>query len=263
MVHSPLINVMVKAARKAARPLRRDFGEVENLQVSRKGPADFVTRADERTEDILREELKKARPRFGFVLEEGKDEAGDGEHAWIIDPVDGTTNFIHGIPHFAMSIALRKGREIMAGVIYNPVTDELFHAERGRGAFLNDRRIRVSARRALHDAVIVNGCPHRGRSDLARFRVELAAVQEQVAGLRRFGAASLDFAWVAAGRFDGFWERGLPVWDIAAGVLMVREAGGRGEDLDNGPDVLKTGNVLAAAEGIFPALAKTLRSAGK
>jgi len=263
MAYSPLINVMVRAARKAARPLCRDFGEVENLQVSRKGPADFVTRADKRTEEILREELHKARPAFGFILEEGTDERGDGEHYWIIDPVDGTTNFIHGIPHFAMSIALKKGPDLIAGVIYNPISDELFHAERGRGAFLNNRRIRCSARKGLSEAVIVNGCPHRGRSDLALFRRELAVVQEQVAGLRRYGAASLDFAWVAAGRFDGFWERGLRVWDIAAGVLMVREAGGRVEDLDNGPDVLKTGNVLAAAEGIFPALAKTLRSAGK
>ncbi len=261
MSQSALINVMVKAARKAARPLRRDFGEVENLQVSRKGPADFVTRADRRTEEILREELHRARPAFGFILEEGEDEAGDGEHFWIIDPVDGTTNFIHGIPHFAMSIALRKGRDLVAGLIYNPVTDELFHAERGRGAFLNNRRIRCSARKGLSEAVIVNGCPHRGRADLAQFRKELAVVQEQVAGLRRFGAASLDFAWVAAGRFDGFWERGLKIWDIAAGVLMVREAGGRVEDLDGGPDVLATGNVLAAADGVFPMLATVLRAA--
>ena len=261
MAYSALINVMVKAARKAARPLRRDFGEVENLQVSRKGPADFVTRADRRTEEILREELRHARPAFGFILEEGEDERGDGEHHWIIDPVDGTTNFIHGIPHFAMSIALKKGDDLVAGVVYNPVTDELFHAERGRGAFLNNRRIRCSARKGLSEAVIVNGCPHRGRADLAQFRKELAVVQEQVAGLRRFGAASLDFAWVAAGRFDGFWERGLKIWDIAAGVLMVREAGGRVEDLDGGPDVLATGNVLAAADGVFPMLATVLRAA--
>jgi len=260
MVQSALLNVMVKAARKAARPLRRDFGEVENLQVSRKGPADFVTRADRRTEDILREELHRARPAFGFILEEGKDEAGDGEHAWIIDPVDGTTNFIHGIPHFAMSIALRKGDALVAGLIYNPVTDELFHAERGRGAFLNNRRIRTSARKGLAEAVIVNGCPHRGRADLARFRRELAVVSEQVSGLRRFGAASLDFAWLAAGRFDGYWERGLKIWDIAAGVLMVREAGGRVEDLDGGADVLETCNVLAAADGVFPMLSTVLRA---
>ncbi len=260
MIHSALLNVMIKAAQRAARHLRRDFGEVENLQVSRKGPADFVTRADRRTEEILHEELKKARPGYGFILEEGEDEAGDGEHAWIIDPIDGTTNFIHGIPHFAMSIALKRGREIVAGLVYNPISDEMFVAEKGRGAFLNNRRIRCSARRGLRDAVIVNGCPHRGRADLARFRRELAVVQEQVAGLRRFGAASLDFAWVAAGRFDGFWERGLKIWDIAAGVLLVREAGGRVEDLDGGPDVLKTGNILAAAPEVFPELAIILRA---
>ncbi len=262
MVNSALVNVMVKAARKAARPLRRDFGEVENLQVSRKGPADFVTRADRRTEDILRGELHHARPAFGFILEEGEDESGDGEHFWIIDPVDGTTNFIHGIPHFAMSIALKKGDDLIAGLIYNPVTDDMFIAERGRGAFLNNRRLRASARKGLSEAVIVNGCPHRGRADLAQFRKELAVVSAQVAGLRRFGAASLDFAWLAAGRFDGYWERGLKIWDIAAGVLMVREAGGRVEDLDNsGADVLKTCNVLAAADGVFPMLATVLRAA--
>ena len=260
MVNSALMNVMVKAARKAARPLRRDFGEVENLQVSRKGPGDFVTRADRRTEETLREELHRARPGFGFILEEGEDETGDGEHVWIIDPVDGTTNFIHGIPHFAISIALRKGEDLVAGLIYNPITDDLFFAERGRGAFLNNKRLRTSARKGLSEAVIVNGCPHMERADLAQFRKELAAVSGQVAGLRRFGAASLDFAWLAAGRFDGYWERGLKIWDIAAGVLMVREAGGRVEDLDGGPDVLKTGNVLAGADGVFPMLATILRA---
>ena len=262
MVNSALINVMVKAARKAARPLRRDFNEVENLQVSRKGPGDFVTRADKRTEETLREELHRARPDFGFILEEGEDEAGDGEHVWIIDPVDGTTNFIHGIPHFAMSIALKKGNDLIAGLIYNPITDDLFLAERGRGAFLNNKRLRTSARKSLADSVIVNGCPHMGRADLGQFRKELAVVSAQVAGLRRFGAASLDFAWLAAGRFDGYWERGLKIWDIAAGVLMVREAGGRIEDLDNpGADVLATCNVLAGADRVFPLLATVLRAA--
>ncbi len=260
MFHSPLINVMIKAARKAARPLLRDFGEVENLQVSVKGTADFVTRADHRTEEILREELARARPAFGFVLEEGEDEAGDGEHAWIIDPIDGTTNFIHGIPHFAMSIALRKKAEIIAALIYNPVSDEMFLAEKGRGAYLNNRRIRCSARKGLSRAVIVNGCPHRGRADLARFRRELAVVQEQVAGLRRYGAASLDFCWVAAGRFDGYWERGLNAWDIAAGILMVREAGGVVEELDGKGDMLDTGDIICAAPDVFPMLATILRA---
>ncbi|HHN68243.1 MAG TPA: inositol monophosphatase [Thermopetrobacter sp.] len=260
MSASALINVMVRAARKAARPLRRDFGEVENLQVSKKGPADFVTRADRRTEEILRDELHRARPAYGFILEEGADEAGDGEHHWIIDPVDGTTNFIHGIPHFAMSIALRRGDHLEAALIYNPVNDELFHATRGGGAFLNNRRIRVSARNGLAEAVIVNGCPHRGRADLARFRRELAVVQREVSGLRRYGAASLDFAWLAAGRFDGYWERGLKVWDIAAGILMVREAGGRIEELDAKGDILRTGDILAAAPGVFEPLARILRA---
>lgn len=260
MALSATLNVMVKAARKAARPLIRDFNEVEQLQVSLKGPADFVTRADRRTEEILFEELKRARPGFGFILEEGEDVAGDGEHAWIIDPIDGTTNFIHGIPHFAMSIALKKGEEIIAALIYNPVADEMFTAEKGRGAFLNNRRIRCSARKGLGQAVIVNGCPHRGRADLARFRRELAVVQEQVAGLRRYGAASLDFCWVAAGRFDGYWERGLKAWDIAAGILMVREAGGVVEELDGKGDMLATGNIICAAPGVFPALSTILRA---
>ncbi len=260
MVHSATINVMVKAARKAARHLCRDFSEVEQLQVSLKGPADFVTRADRRTEEILFEELRKARPSYGFVLEEGEDVAGDGEHAWIIDPIDGTTNFIHGIPHFAMSIALKRHEEIVAALIYNPVADEMFIAEKGRGAFLNNRRIRCSARKGLDQAVIVNGCPHRGRADLARFRRELAVVQEQVAGLRRYGAASLDFCWVAAGRFDGYWERGLKAWDIAAGILMVREAGGIVEELDEKGDILETGDIICAAPGVFPMLATILRA---
>ncbi len=260
MALSATLNVMVKAARKAARPLIRDFNEVEQLQVSLKGPADFVTRADRRTEEILFEELKRARPGYGFILEEGEDVAGDGEHAWIIDPIDGTTNFIHGIPHFAMSIALKKGEEIIAALIYNPVADEMFTAEKGRGAFLNNRRIRCSARKGLGQAVIVNGCPHRGRADLARFRRELAVVQEQVAGLRRYGAASLDFCWVAAGRFDGYWERGLKAWDIAAGILMVREAGGVVEELDGKGDMLATGNIICAAPGVFPALSTILRA---
>ena len=259
MALSATLNVMVKAARKAARPLIRDFNEVEQLQVSVKGPADFVTRADRRTEEILFEELKRARPGYGFILEEGEDVAGDGEHAWIIDPIDGTTNFIHGIPHFAMSIALKKGEEIVSALIYNPVADEMFLAEKGGGAFLNNRRIRCSARKGLGQAVIVNGCPHRGRADLARFRRELAVVQEQVAGLRRYGAASLDFCWVAAGRFDGYWERGLKAWDIAAGILMVREAGGVVEELDGKGDMLATGDIICAAPGVFPALANILR----
>ncbi len=261
MAYSTILNVMVGAARKATRPLRRDFGEVENLQVSLKGPANFVTKSDQRTERIIRDELARARPTYGFLMEEeGTIEGSDGQHRWIIDPIDGTTNFIHGIPHFAISIGLERAGEIVAGVIYNPISDELFTAERGRGAYLNDRRLRVSARRNLSDAVIVCGIPHLGRGDHSLFRSEIERVQAAAAGIRRFGAASLDLAWVAAGRLDGYWERGLSPWDMAAGILMVREAGGRAEDADGGPDALVTGNILAANDDIFTGLQKTLKA---
>ena len=251
---SPILTVMVNAARKAARGLQRDFGEVENLQVSMKGPGDFVTKADQRTEAILQGELRKARPAYGFLMEEAGAVAGsDGEHRWLIDPIDGTTNFIHGIPHFAISIALERLGTIIAGVIYNPISNDLFTAERGRGAALNDRRLRVAARRHLSDAVIGCGFPHLGRGGEALFAKELARVQPKVAGVRRFGAAALDLAWVASGRMDGYWERGLEAWDIAAGMLLVREAGGRAEDIAGG-DPLVTGDVVAGNDEIFQAL---------
>ncbi len=260
MAYSTILNVMVGAARKATRPLRRDFGEVENLQVSLKGPANFVTKSDERTEQIIRDELARARPTYGFLMEEqGAIDGTDGQHRWIVDPIDGTTNFIHGIPHFAISIALQRGDDIVAGMIYNPITEDLFTAERGRGAYLNDRRLRVAARKNLSDAVVVCGIPHLGRGDHAVFRAEIERVQAKAAGIRRFGAASLDLAWVAAGRLDGYWERWLQPWDIAAGVLMVREAGGRVEDVDGGSDALKTGNVLAANDDLFMQLQRTLK----
>lgn len=252
---------MVKAARKAARALQRDFGEVEALQVSLKGPADFVTRADRRAERILQEELSRARPGYGFIMEEAGEVAGrDGDHRWIIDPVDGTTNFIHGIPHFAISIALQRSATVVAGLIYNPISNDLFTAERGRGAYLNDRRLRVTGRRDLADAVIACGMPHRGRGDLVRFQREFAKLQSRVSGLRRFGSAALDLAWVAAGRFDGYWERGLAIWDIAAGALMVREAGGRAEDIGGG-DLFATGDVLAANDDLFQAMRRELAAA--
>ena len=246
MPTSPLITVMVNAVRRATRGLTRDFGEVENLQVSKKGPADFVTRADRKVEKKLYEELLKARPRFGFKLEEGGDLPGeDADSRWIIDPIDGTTNFIHGIPAFATSIGLEQRGEIVAGVIYNPATNELFTAEKGRGAYLDGRRIRVSGRTSLADTVIACGLPHKARSDLGQFRKELSCIQDKVAGLRRFGAASLDLAWVAAGRIDGFWERGLSAWDIAAGIIMVREAGGIISPLDGYGNILKHGDIVA------------------
>lgn len=254
MITSPNLTVMINAARKAARGLQRDFGEVENLQVSLKGPANFVTKADQRAEGILQTELSKARPGYGLLMEEAGAVAGrDGEHRWLIDPIDGTTNFIHGIPHFAISIALERAGTVVAGVIYNPISNDLFTAERGRGAFLNDRRLRVAARRELREAVIGCGIPHLGRGDEVQFGKELAKVQPKVAGIRRFGSAALDLAWVAAGRLDGYWERGLKAWDIAAGLLLVREAGGRAEDIA-GADPLVTGDIVAGNDDVFRAL---------
>ncbi len=217
---------MTAAARKAGRSLKRDFGEVQHLQVSLKGPANFVSAADHRAEEILKTELLKARPGYGFLGEEGGGHEGtDKTHTWVVDPLDGTTNFLHSIPHFAISIALVRDGTPIAGLVYNPANDEYFTAERGKGAFFNDRRIRVAARKRLDEAVVCCALPHHGRGDLALFRREMTAVQDKVAGLRRFGAAALDLAYVAAGRFDAYWERGLSAWDFAAGVLLVREAG--------------------------------------
>ena len=258
---SPNLTVMINAARKAARGLQRDFGEVENLQVSLKGPANFVTKADQRAERILQEELTKARPAYGLLMEEAGAVAGrDGEHRWLIDPIDGTTNFIHGIPHFAISIALERSGTILAGVIYNPISNDLFTAERGGGAFLNDRRLRVAARKELRECIVGCGIPHLGRGDPVRFGKELARLQPKVAGVRRFGSAALDLAWVAAGRMDGYWERGLAAWDIAAGILLVREAGGRADDIAGG-DPLQTGDVLAGNDEVFRALHGEIKAA--
>jgi myo-inositol-1(or 4)-monophosphatase len=264
MLRSALLNVMIKAARKAARTLQRDFGEVENLQTSLKGPANFVTAADRRAEEILREELTTARPGYGFLGEEGgRHEGSDKTHTWVVDPLDGTSNFVHGIPHFAISIALEREDSVVAGLIYNPANDELFTAERGKGAFLNDKRLRVAARRRLADAVIACGLPHLGRGDIALGVQETAAVQAKVAGLRRFGAAALDLAWVAAGRLDGYWERNLSPWDIAAGLIMVREAGGYVTDMDGRETTPATVDVLAGNETIHGELLKLLKAAGK
>src|ERR1700719_296394 len=260
MLHSALINVMVKAARRAGRSLNRDLGEVENLQVSMKGPANFVSLADRRAEEMLHSDLIKARPGYGFIGEEGGIREGDDKtHVWIVDPLDGTTNFLHGIPHFAISIALAREGGIVAGLVYNPATDELYTAERGKGAFMNDRRLRVAARRRLRDAVLACGLPHHGRGDLTQFRNEIAAIQTQVAGLRRFGSATLDLAWVAAGRFDGYWERNLSPWDLAAGLLLVREAGGYVTDLDGGDASLEKGHIIAGNETMHVELLKLLK----
>jgi myo-inositol-1(or 4)-monophosphatase len=262
MLRSALLNVMIQAARKAGRTLKRDFGEVEHLQVSLKGPANFVSAADRRAEEILHDELIKARPGYGFVGEEGgRREGADRTHTWIVDPLDGTSNFLHGIPQFAISIALEREGTIVAGVVYNPISEELFTGERGKGAFLNDQRLRVAARQRLVDAVIACGLPHHGKGDLALFRNEFAAIQDKVAGLRRFGAATLDLAWVAAGRLDGYWERDISSWDMAAGLLLVREAGGYVTDLDGAEDMLAKGHVLAGNETIHRELLRLLKEA--
>jgi len=261
MARSAILNVMLGAATKAARGLKRDFGEIEQLQVSRKGPADFVSAADRRSEEIIRAELERARPGYGFLMEEsGETRGSDPQHRWIVDPLDGTTNFLHGIPQFAISIALERQGRLMAGLVYNPISDDLFTAERGGGAFLNDRRIRVAARSALADAIIATGTPHLGRGDYGRFLTELAAIMPGVAGVRRFGAAALDLAWVAAGRFDGFWERGLSAWDVAAGILLIREAGGFATDLDGREAALDSGHIVAGNETIHRHLIGLLKS---
>ena len=259
MLRSALLNVMIKAAHKASRALKRDFGEVEHLQISVKGPASFVTAADRRAEETLRAELEHASPGYSFLGEEGGlHEGTDKTHCWIVDPLDGTLNFLHGIPHFAISIALEREGTIIAGIVYNPVSDDLFTAERGKGAFLNDRRLRVAARRGLSEAVVACALPHPSRGDVILTRNDHAAVQQKVAGLRRFGAAALDLAWVAAGRLDAFWEHGLSPWDIAAGIALVREAGGFVTDLHGRDIELKSSGILAANEAIHADMLRLL-----
>jgi len=258
---SAIINVMVRAADKAARGLRRDFGEVEQLQVSLKGPSDFVSTADHMAERTIRAELRRARPAFGFLMEESGAAAGsDPHHRWIVDPLDGTTNFLHGLPHFAISIALERDGDICAGVILDPVKDELFWAEKGAGAFLNDRRLRVSGRARLDQALIATGIPFRGHGAHAQFLRELDAVMSATAGVRRMGAAALDLAYVAAGRYDGFWESDLSPWDVAAGILLVREAGGYVSEIDGGGAMLASGSVLAANDRLHRPLGELLRA---
>lgn len=256
---SPAMQVVTSAVRKAGRRLLRDFGEVEQLQVSMKGPSDFVSTADMRAEQTLKEELSKARPGFAFLMEE-LGASGDEfwEWRWVVDPLDGTTNFLHGIPHWAISVGIEKRTgtdtsEVVAGVIYNPASDELFWAEKGVGAFLNDRRLRVSARRDIREAVFATGIPFAGVPRKAEFLSILHRVMPQVAGVRRFGAAALDLAWLAAGRYDGFWELGLKKWDIAAGLVMVKEAGGAATDPD-GADPYVSGNVVAGNQALQPKL---------
>src|SRR6266567_1986221 len=259
---SPTLNVMGNAALKAARALLRDFGEVEQLQVSVKGPGEFVSAADLKAERIIKAELKKARPSYAMLFEESGEEPGsDPRHRWIVDPLDGTTNFLHGIPHFAISIALERDGEIVAGVIYEPIRDEMFWAEKGAGAYVNEHRLRVSARRGLAEAVIGTGMPYRGRGSHPSYLATLGAVMGATAGVRRLGAAALDLAYVAAGRYDGFWEFGLSPWDVAAGILLVREAGGYVSDLAGGREMMTTGDVLAANDHLHLPLAALIREA--
>jgi myo-inositol-1(or 4)-monophosphatase len=262
MIQSAIINVMRAAVIKAGRALVRDFGELEHLQVSVKGPGDFVSNADRKAEKILFEELSRARPGYGFVMEEsGVVEGSDTTHRWIIDPLDGTTNFLHALPVFAVSVALEREGQIVAGMVYNPVMDEMYMAEKGQGAFLNNRRLRVSGRTKLDEALVGCGVPHLGKAaDHPRFRAELEVVMSKVANVRRLGAASLDLAYVAAGRLDLFWERGLMPWDMAAGMILVREAGGWLSDADGGETPLATGSVLAGNASLHRALLDLFRS---
>ncbi len=267
--HSGLITVMERAARKAAPRLRRDFNEVQLLQVSRKGPADFVSMADKQAEQTIFEELRKARPDWGLLMEEGGVVEGDPtKPRFIVDPLDGTSNFLHGIPHFAISIAVEEPRpggksEITQALIYQPLTDESFWAEKGRGAWLHDRRLRVSSRRDLADALVATGVPFLGHGDFAQWTSIFGAVAPQVAGIRRLGAASLDLAWVAAGRFDAFWESSLQPWDVAAGLLLVREAGGFVTDYRGGDRAIERQEILAGNDVLHSKLHKLLAGALK
>jgi myo-inositol-1(or 4)-monophosphatase len=259
---SALLKVMIDAVRKTARGLSRDFGEVSELQVSKKGAADFVSAADLKAEQTLFEELARVRPGYGFLGEErGEIPGTDKTHRWIVDPLDGTTNFLHGIPHFAINVALERDAQIVAGVTYNPATNDLYWAERGRGAFHNDKRLRVSSRTRLDESVIATGIPFLGHGQHARFLKELHQISQRVAGIRRFGAAALDLAWVAAGRYDAFWERDLSPWDVAAGLLLVSEAGGMVTDAEGGEHILTGGSICASNTALHPLMIDRLRAA--
>jgi myo-inositol-1(or 4)-monophosphatase len=259
---SALLKVMSDAARKAARGLNRDFGELAELQVARKAPADFVSAADLKAEETLFEALTKARPGYSFLGEErGMVEGTDKTHTWIVDPLDGTTNFLHAIPHFAINIALEREGVVVAAVTYNPAANELFWAEKGKGCYLNDKRLRVAARTRLDESVLATGIPFMGHGQHGRFLKELHQISQRVAGVRRFGSAALDLAWVAAGRYDGYWERDIKPWDIAAGLLLVTEAGGKVTDADGGQATPAAGSVCAGNLEIHPLVLERLRAA--
>ena len=256
---SPLINIMQKAAKKASRGLRRDFNELENLQVKTKGPANFVTASDIRTQKIIFDELSYAKPDWSFVMEESKPiENKNTKARFIVDPIDGTTNFMHGNPNFAISIAAEINNRLEAAIVYSPITDEMFAAERGKGSFLNDKRIRVATRKKLSDSILITGIPHLGRGNKELFLKEMDIIIPEVAGIRRSGSAALDLAWIAAGRYDIFWERGLSIWDIAAGVLLVREAGGFAKGIDGSDKDLWNGNIISGNDDIILALSEKL-----
>ena len=262
MAASALMNVMIAAARKAGRGLTRDFGEIEQLQVSVKGPGNFVTTADHRSEETIYRELSKARPGYGFLMEErGAVTGPDKTHRWIVDPLDGTTNFMHGIPLFCIAMALERDGEIVCGLVFNPILDELYTAEKGQGAFVNSRRLRVAARKTLADCVITTDIPHRGRGNHGRFLGECKTLMEQTGGLRHTGSSAIDLAWVAAGRFDGLVDHGLGPWDVAAGSILVREAGGFVTDIDGGQRMYDTGSVVAANQLVQKALVAALAPA--
>ena len=256
---SPLLNIMQKAAKKASRGLRRDFNELENLQVKTKGPANFVTASDIRTQKIIYDELSYAKPDWSFVMEESKPiENKNTKARFIVDPIDGTTNFMHGNPNFAISIAAEINDRLEAAIIYSPITDEMFTAERGKGSFLNDKRIRVATRKKLSESILITGIPHLGRGNKELFIKEMDTIIPEVAGIRRSGSAALDLAWIAAGRYDIFWERGLSIWDIAAGVLLVREAGGFAKGIDGSDQDLWNGNIISGNDDIIIALSEKL-----
>jgi myo-inositol-1(or 4)-monophosphatase len=261
MIRSALMNVMTAAAIKAGRGLKRDLGEVENLQVSIKGPGDFVTAADKKAEKTLFEELSRARPGYGFSMEEsGQVDGADKSHTWHIDPLDGTSNFLHGLPIFAVSIALEREGQLVAGVVYNPATDDMFVAEKGQGAYFNNRRMRVAARRSLSESMVACGIPPLARvRDHESFKRELGVAMSKIGNIRRLGAAALDLAMVACGRFDGYWERGINSWDVAAGVVLVREAGGFVSDFTGSAEMLTKGEVCAGNEVIHRQMVELMR----
>ncbi len=260
---SALLNVMVNAALKASKGLIRDFGEVEHLQVSKKGPADFVSKADMKAEDVLFEELSYARPKYGFLMEGRGEIKGESDTRWIIDPLDGTTNFLHGLPHFAISIAVEERGKLTAGVIYDPIKDEMFWAEKGDGAFMNDRRLRVSGRGDMGSSLLATGIPWKGRPGKEKFLAEAGGLMDQVSGIRRFGSAALDLAYVAAGRYDAFWEYDLNLWNVAAGIVLIREAGGMVTETDGRGFTPNAKSILGSNEELHTPMQRALKDIAK